>query len=405
MGPRASLRWAGALPQVLAWTLLGAAAGLFIVFLERAPGRHRPWSEPNPLVAVYFERLEGRGEVEIALAGPYEARVRIHGGGGPSGRGRDFRGLLRREEDEVIFPPGELRGRSLEVVSLEGAPILVDGRRYRGAIRIRILPRGGIRVVNLLPLEDYLRGVVGAEIGPSSPPAALDAQAIAARTYALASIRHGPLADGTTAQVYGGIGREDPRVDEAVERTRGRALLWRGSPFSAYYHSTCGGRTSDARDVFETKRIPPLGGAECGFCGEGRFFRWEARLPETAAARLAEEIGAGARLFGVRPLDPDGAGRSRQVEVSGDRATVRRAAREFRAAVNRLAGREILRSTLFEDIRVEGGAVLFSGRGWGHGVGLCQTGAIAMARSGRDAESILALYYPGATLAPLFLLP
>ncbi|MCI0586909.1 MAG: SpoIID/LytB domain-containing protein [Planctomycetes bacterium] len=391
----------GALPQVLVWALLGSVCGLVLVLLEGSPPRPHAWNEPNPLVPVRLERHDGREEVALEVEGPYEVRVRRS----EPRRGRDFRGTIRRQGEEVVLPDGEMRGHALEFLPLTDSPIRVEGRAYRGAIRVRAWSHGGIRVLNLLPLEDYLRGVVGAEIGPASPAAALDAQAIAARTYALNALPYGPLSDGTGSQVYGGIGREDPRVDGAVERTRGRVLLWRGKPLPAYYHSTCGGRTSDAREIFGIRAIRPLGGAECGFCGGSRFYRWEARLPKESVARLASEIGVGARLLSLRPVDLDPAGRWRAVEFEGDKARSRRSGRELRSRVNQIAGSERVRSTLLEEAKIEGEELRIVGRGWGHGVGMCQVGAIALARSGESADSILARYYPDATLAPLFLLP
>src|SRR5262245_46938184 len=394
-------RLRGALPQVLVWALLGSVCGLVLVLLQGSPPRPHAWNEPNPLVAVRLERHDGREEVALEVEGPYEVRVRR----APPRRGRDFRGTVRREGEEIVLPREDVRGHAVEFVLLTESPVRVEGRPYRGALRVRARTQGGIRVLNLLPLEEYLRGVVGAEIGPASPPAALDAQAIAARSYALHALPSGPLSDGTGSQVYGGIAREDSRVDAAVERTRGRVLLWRGKPLPAYYHSTCGGRTSDAREVFGIRSIRPLSGAECGYCEGSRFYRWEARLPREPVSRLASELGAGARLLSVRPVDVDPAGRWREVEIEGDKARIRRSGREFRSRVNQIAGSERVRSTLLEEVRIEGEELRIVGRGWGHGVGMCQVGAIALARAGESADSILARYYPDATLAPLFLLP
>ncbi len=171
-----------------------------------------------------------------------------------------------------------------------GLTVFVGGKAYRGRLRVLVNPRASLNVVNVVNLEDYLRGVVPAEMGPKrfDEIEALKAQAVAARTYALDNA-NGFAAEGydlcatPKCQVYGGIEAEDPLADLAVEQTRGRIATFRGKPIHALFTSTCGGATEDARLIFPGMGAPYLAGVSCGEQEKSPFDG--ARIPKASRGR------------------------------------------------------------------------------------------------------------------------
>lgn len=301
-------------------------------------------------------------------------------------------------EGEGISVAGRACAPSVRLEGLDGALFALGNRRYAGALRLDPDAGSGIRVVNEVPLETYLEGVVGGEMPPSWEMEALKAQAVAARTYAAARARDASarerafdLFDDTRSQVYVGVpsGPHAGRVREAVASTRGEVLVHDGRLLTAYFHSTCGGHTEDASRVFGVHGVAPLRGAPCPYCADSPAFRWEARVP---AARLESLLGVGA-IVSISPVDPGPSGRCARVEVEGSQGRTAVPSKDFRREI----GYTVLKSTAFE-AAVEGEEIAFSGKGYGHGVGLCQWGARGQARAGRSYLDILEHYYPGALL-------
>jgi len=160
-------------------------------------------------------------------------------------------------------------GSELRVVPGDPEPVRVGSKLLRGTFVLRAGPRGA-RVINVLPLEVYLRGVVPAEMGPRVFPAieGLKAQAVAARTYAVAHLgdhadEGWDLCDAPACQVYAGAGAEQPASDEAVSTTAGEVATFAGVPIDAMYHSTCAGHTEDAAALFPDRAAPNLKGVPC----------------------------------------------------------------------------------------------------------------------------------------------
>lgn len=294
---------------------------------------------------------------------------------------------------------------------------------YRGSFRVR-LDAGLVTVIEVLEIETYLRGVVGWEIGWLKPElhAAMEAQAIAARTYTCTRLgqfeaQGFDLYADERDQVYKGALREDAVVDRALAATRGLVLRYDGTLIQAYYSSTCGGFTSWIEHVWAKPAAPYLrghrdaaGGGE-SFCAASPHFRWteswtaaelqrtlQETLPRVLQLPAGTEIG---RIQDLRIASRDESARVLDLDVVTDR-TVYRVHGDPIRWVMRPAGRTILRSIMF-DLDVERGAgglqrLTARGGGNGHGVGMCQSGALAMARNGYDREAILGHYYPGTTL-------
>ncbi len=321
-------------------------------------------------------------------------------------------------------------------VSAAGDGILdCAGRPYRGAIVARLTRGGALQLVNALGMESYLLGVVAGEIGrlPATRLEAVKAQAIAARTYALSSIGQYGAAAGfdlhatVQDQVYEGVGGEDLTADAAVHETRGLVLDYRGKLARAYYHANCGGRTAPIDEVWTdfsrigylrgtADRSMRLGGGY-PLCSGGANFAWEETwdgrtLERILAKSLPRELGLPdgtdiGHVKGIKVLHRGVSGRVLDLEITTTTGTYRVTSDKVRSVLRRPgAGEAVLRSTLIriEDVEKEAGRVsrlVVSGRGNGHGVGMCQLGAIGMAEAGASAREILAHYYPGARIRDL----
>jgi stage II sporulation protein D len=303
-----------------------------------------------------------------------------------------------------------------------------NGSRYRGKLRLSISAgRDGFEAVNLVPLEPYLAGVIGAEMPDYWEPEALKAQAIAARTYCLYSKnrfgvnRSWDVSRTQASQVYAGVRAESAQVWNAVNRTYGKVLV---SPadatgalngpsglFPAYYSSVCGGHTENSANVFGDT-FAPLAGAPCPYCKDvaklGLFFWPMAQVDRAAATeRLIEKYPKLAALGQVR--DVVAAAKSHYGEFSRltriklvgstGRTDVLRA-EDLRLTLDPTGQR--IKSTACHIVPWGDGWAFLSGRGWGHGVGLCQHGAEGMARRGKTSEEILQHYYPGSKIIALY---
>ncbi|MGZ8379778.1 MAG: SpoIID/LytB domain-containing protein [Gemmatirosa sp.] len=322
-----------------------------------------------------------------------------------------------------------------------GATLTYGGKRYRGELRIHATESGGMTVVNALPIEEYLRGVVPLELNAfaASDEAALQAQAVAARSYTYGRLaEYLPRAQAqararlpfdmraTVAdQVYGGADAERPASDRAVRATEGLVLRFAGAVVSAPYYSACGGATAASTEAFGPSEEPYLrsvsdriAGTDRNYCDAAPRRRWtrewhaddlqevvERYLRRYASGEAARAAGAPVGI--VRALQIQGhseSGRVAALAVStdGGRYVVR--SNDIRYVLRSVGG-EILPSTYFSvDASVDGDGrvsrLTLRGSGNGHGVGMCQWGAIGRARAGQDFRTILRTYYPGTSVEP-----
>jgi len=275
---------------------------------------------------------------------------------------------------------------------IEGIVTVGGKHAYSGSLEWR---QG--RLVNRVKLENYTLGVLRGELPLKKVPrAAAEAQAIAVRSYTLfylAKDKPGyDVDDSTLFQRYVGLryAPDDDRLRAGVQGTAGLYLAADGKPLKAYYHSTCGGRTTDERSALGRNDAPSIRGVPCEWCRASKYWRWKARLEDGAILKAAGVAGP-LRSLEVEREAP--AARADVFVVSAKRRTSRPAG-EFRLAV----GPSRLRSTrVLELTRAEGGYVV-AGGGWGHGVGLCQMGAIGQGLEGRSGKEIAAYYYPAATI-------
>jgi len=443
----------GAPPVLVGALLLCALALLGAGCAGLGPGAERELDVTAPSIDAaaidsefrsLLSRPDGVPHIRVGLARGVE-RTRVTSSGALAVTVYADSTMVRRLEpgESVVVVGGESRLRvegpgfeasvalgTVRVAPVGAAPLAHDGTGYRGEIEVFAHRDGTLSVVNVIDIESYLRGVVPLEIGPR-PPAdveAVKAQAIAARTYALATggrrADHGVDVLSTVAdQVYGGVDAEDSVADFAILETAGKVLMHDGAPASAYFHASCGGRTEARDEVWELGPEPYLrsvwdtpGGRsdrETAYCAEGPHFDWTEEwsgreiedivgehLPATASTPVRGPIDD---VRDIRIAERTPSGRVRWLAVDTDAGEYRVFGDRVRWLLRRPGSGSILRSSWF-DLEVErrGGRVRrvrAVGRGNGHGVGMCQHGALGMARRGYDFREILGHYYPGARLS------
>ena len=301
----------------------------------------------------------------------------------------------------------------------------VDGKPYRGEIVV-MAGDSGVAVINALPIDDYLMGVVPLEIGrqPAGDSAAVQAQAVTARSYAyihLTPSRAYDVTGGTVDQLYGGVAAENAVASQAVDATRGLVLRYGGRVVNAPYHSTCGGTTAASSEVWRSEDEPYLRQVSDRIPGTDRFycdiaprFSWTRRFDARGLnAAIGQYLARYARVPSTGPGTVRGvsiashtpSGRVGTITVSTDRGNFTLRGNDIRYVL-RAPGDEILNSTYFsvdQSSASDGSLVqlVIRGFGYGHGVGMCQWGAIGRARAGQDFRTILRAYYPGTSVGPV----
>jgi stage II sporulation protein D len=359
--------------------------------------------------------------VSLSSPGPGGGNVPVVRGAYKNGRNQIVRIALAtaaREGPDLRSGTGPL------VVRPEsGNPFVVwNGKRYRGELVISATD-SGLLVVNRLPMDDYLRGVVPLEIGNRTAAefAAVQAQAVAARTYAykhLNDSRSFDMYSTVQDQVYGGVDAEKPQADSAIITTADVVVLYAGQPISTPYSSTCGGSTAAVSEVWYTQPDEPylrpvsdrIPGSDHYYCDPSPRFSWTQSFDATglravmekylAAYTNAPKTGVG-RITDIRETGKTPSGRVAALEVQTDSGTYRLRGNDIRFVLRDPKG-AILNSTYFNFTREQNGgevtALNVNGRGYGHGIGMCQWGAIGRARAGQNYRTILETYYRGTTI-------
>lgn len=417
------------------------------------PGRSAapPAAPPSAEIAIPRDdpprdRIEGADDVRIGLATAAQSAVLAATG---PWRLYDARNSVLSRASASDSWNVERRGRQLRATRSTGgsstgwvdSPIILRpdrddgfgvfaGRRYRGAIRV-VATETAMMIVNVLPIETYLRGVVPLEIGGRLPneQAAVEAQAIAARSYTYVHLAAAPgstsrnthydMLAGVSDQVYGGVDAEKPFSDEAVLATAGLVIKYGGRIVDAPYHSSCGGETASPEEVWRSSPEPYLkrvsdripGTTDRYYCDVAPRFAWTRAI---SGDELDAGVQAYLRNYVAVPAGGPGSVNAISVESRTPTGRVQRLligtakgnytlrGNEVRYVI-RAPGSETLNSTYFtvEPEKRRGGGltkVVIRGNGYGHGIGMCQWGAIGRARVGQTARTILATYYPGTTV-------
>lgn len=430
---------------------LAAAALLLGACVPRtAPPTAPPPPAGPPTIFIPAEPpsgLDGIGSAPPVRVGLLvdTAQVEISSASGMEISGADERTIGRAMAGERVTvtagPGGTLRaaGSTGAVIAQGPAPLLfrasggglltIGGRPYRGDALVQRTPSGRVTAVNVLDMETYLLGVVPREIGKVGPELleAAKAQAVAARTYAVKYLgRRSQLGFDVFAtvqdQVYGGAADEHEPVSRAVRETEGEILSYDGRPVEAYYHSTCAGQTAAIDEVWNERPVPylvsvvdvdPATGE--AYDRSSSRFRWTQRwtaeqingiLARTLRDSLPPGVASVGQVRDMRVLErtPSGRVRAMRIETTTGAFTVGKD--RVRWILLTPSG-AALNSSKFdvEVVRGPGGRVtevVATGGGWGHGIGMCQVGAMGRARAGQDYRTILQAYYPGTRLRDLY---
>lgn len=403
-------------------------------------GEVRPSEPPRERPAELTVRNVGKAPVRVLISrGP--AMPRIASPGGLMLTARDGSFIARAAQGEVWRV--EHAGRRVRAIRPDGvATVWIDPPLVARSVGDALLSLGdkpyrgdfaffggdsGVLVVNDVAIDDYLRGVVPLEIGTQAiaDSAAIQAQAVAARSYAYThlsneSARFYDLTDGVSDQVYGGVPVETAVSSEAVETTRTLVLKYNGRVVNAPYHSTCGGATAAASEVWRSGDEPYLRSVsdripdtDRYYCEDAPRFRWTRTLDGAMVnAALARYLAAFTSVPGHTPgiardvavTARTASGRVATITITTDRGNFVLRGNDIRYVL-RQPGGALLSSTDFSATidRTRDGVIsllTLRGRGYGHGVGMCQSGAIGRARAGQNFRAILQAYYPGTAVGP-----
>ncbi|MFH1440571.1 MAG: SpoIID/LytB domain-containing protein [Candidatus Omnitrophota bacterium] len=312
--------------------------------------------------------------------------------------GENLKTTVAVSKGGIILGREEFKNRGIIIEPRISEAIEINGRQFRGYIEFILKDNDCLLVVNIIELEDYLKGILYHEISHYWPEEVLKAQAVASRTYAVYQMEQNKskeydLTCDIYSQVYGGKTSERYRTNFAVEQTKGQALVYQNKIFPAYFHATCAGVTENAALLWDIN-IKPLEGGYCGFCYGSPHYEWHCVLSlGEIAVKLNKSKFKVDGLTNIEIIGRDKSSRIKELKMVCLKGDIKIPAKDFRNII----GPNIIRSTNFNLEVVDSDAV-FEGVGWGHGVGMCQWGAYFMAKKGYRYKDILKHYYPGSKI-------
>jgi stage II sporulation protein D len=392
------------------------ASSRFKAFVHTYSGSPRVFTAEYMLERIKMERgkdkedeknetikEESIPQVRVSLGSDFPLRVSLSHGGTLFFKGNsrqlpageysfDYRG------GSFVFQ-GRAMGSKAEIKTTAGFSL--GDNKYSGDILFTRSRKDPV-LVNKLRLEKYLLGVVPREMSPSWSVQALKAQAVAARSYAYYLVLHSrdkpyDVAATTASQVYGGAEAGNPTTDKAVIQTRGEVLVYKGKPILSYFHSHSGGVLEDAGKVWTTS-LPYYKVIPDPVSMDYKDLSWNTAISGSDLARSLRRNGfEPTSILNVSPAERSSSGRISRVRISTDQE-------DFEISSNSLRiwlGAGKIKSTLCS-IEKRGGEYIFSGHGFGHGVGMSQWGAQGMAENGEGYQRILEHYYPQTELRKLW---
>ncbi len=297
------------------------------------------------------------------------------------------------------------------------------GRRYRGMFKI--ITRGSnLRLINIVHMDDYLKGVVPPEIGfvGEEEFEAIKAQAVAARTYSMSHLSQYPgepfdMKSDISDQVYNGIEAEEQIVSRAIDETSGYVAEYHGEFINAYYHSTCGGSTDDIDAVWDKPPEPYLRAVQdSGYCSWSKYYKWEESYTAQQLKIMIEQFLSAERgrvvdigdIIDLQVKSSTAGGRIAELLVETSLGNYSFKGDRIRWVIKRSSNPEmILQGARFKinathDASGKLVRADLEGQGYGHGVGMCQCGALGMARNGWKYKNILTFYYRGIEIVKLY---
>jgi len=387
--------------------------------------------DPVPIPLIRVGIVPAASQIRISCAGEWFLGItasQLRPSAIAPGEAWRIRGTSRGVE--VIDEQGVCRGVVQDTLyaypaNADEDHIEIDGKRYRG--QFLIWGHEKLSCANVVDLESYLRGVVPQEIGnlPPEKREAVKAQAVAARSYTLAVMGR-RMARGFDVyatvedQVYGGIPAERAPCTDAIEETRGVVALHKELPIRAFYSSTCGGHTSAPDEAWKHRAEPYLKASadrtrrvEKCFCAQSPHYEWTEKwagkdfqkmidrsLPRYRPSYSPRRYGP---LKNITIAGRSASGRISSLKLIFRHGSIELSGDELRWVIRRPKNGEGLRSSLLRSVNCGSKkgritSVTITGQGYGHGVGMCQFGAMGMASAGYTYDQIIRFYYRGASL-------
>ncbi len=336
-----------------------------------------------------YRNKSGSGSVMLDTRGGLTVRVKLYAGE-----------AITVKADDYTFTSGKStrRGSGSFTFTEEGTLqpkgyFVLRSRRYMGALEAK-RDGGNWLYVNHVPMDEYLTSVVSHEMSPHWHNEALKAQAVVSRTYLLIKMKERSTkpydVDTTTNfQVYGGLKKDDGGARTAVSQTHNEVLYYGSNLAQTFFHSSCGGTLASAQEAWG-KQVPYLAVQSSPYCTTAPVYKWQVRIPMS-------EIGRRLAMRGVKSIsvaERSSSKRVKSLRIATATGTKTIRADKFRTALGALK----VKSTFF-GVAQNGGSVVLTGRGFGHGVGMCQWGAKTQAEDrGTGYKRILDHYFPGTSL-------
>jgi len=313
----------------------------------------------------------------------------------------------------VFVPPNKIRllGKiyELPIKLYSEGKVKINGNIYPGEIEVFSKNGKTVSLLNILDVETYLYGVLPYEIAPSWTEEMLKVQAIIARTYTIINLnRHKDegfdLCSTVHCQVYKGINENmELRIKKAVDSTKGFVVVdeKNGDLVITYYHAACGGATENVSEIWpEVKDVKTLSGVKCDFCKNSPYYEWNYPFDiEKFVIKLkVNGYNIGDKIKNILVLSKTNHGRTKNLQIVGNKNTVEISGETLR----KILGYNNLKSTKIYKIEVKDNKIYFYGKGWGHGVGLCQWGANELTKQDKSFREVIEYYYPKAKIKKLY---
>jgi len=313
----------------------------------------------------------------------------------------------------VFVPPNKIRllGKiyELPIKLYSEGKVKINGNIYPGEIEVFSKNGKTVSLLNILNVETYLYGVLPYEIAPSWTEEMLKVQAIIARTYTIINLnRHKDegfdLCSTVHCQVYKGINENmELRIKKAVDSTKGFVVVdeKNGDLVITYYHAACGGATENVSEIWpEVKDVKTLSGVKCDFCKNSPYYEWNYSFDiEKFVIKLkVNGYNIGDKIKNILLLSKTNHGRIKNLQIVGNKNTVEISGETLR----KILGYNNLKSTKIYKIEVKDNKIYFYGKGWGHGVGLCQWGANELTKQGKSFKEVIEYYYPKTKIKKLY---
>lgn len=359
---------------------------------EAQPAKKLPANVKDVKVRVLIG--ENLTAAEIGLSG----NIRVYPDGLKNKYQVPYTKTLKLKQDgaKKVSVNGVKVARPIVIVPQKDSKLVWEKNEYTSPIYI-VAGEKTFSLVEHTPLENYLYGVLPYEMNYTWPIEALKAQAVAARTYTLNSIkstakRSFDLYNDVRSQVYRGSGKVYDSVKEAVDATRGKVLRYDGDIFFTYYHANCGGGTDNV-NIWNamTPSIKPLQGASCKYDSHSTSYTWKMSVPNEKITKYANSIGLKGNIKDVVIAKKTSSGRASYLTLKTTQGSKQISCARFRLGTG-------IRSCKLTKLSVGRNETAFEGHGYGHGIGMCQDGAKGMANEKFTYEQILKHYYPGAKL-------